>query len=440
LQDIFLFKNLREDQIDRTVRHFQTQRFAANEVVVRQDDLAKHFFLIQQGTICVKKDDTVLRTLGRWDYFGERGLLLQERRSATCQALEACVCLVLDADTFFDIVGMFRKELERRMYLQDLNITIQDLKCKAVVGRGTFGTVRLVHHKLDENKMYALKGVRKIEVVKNNQQKPIIMEREVNKQCYHPCIVQFIKTFQDEKHVYFLTEFLGGGDLFYAIREIGVLSKAHTQFFSGSIALALEYLHARGIMYRDLKPENVLLDFNGVAKLVDFGCCKKEVRTNTLIGTPEYMAPEVIRQQGYTCACDWWSLGVMVHEFAVGPLPFGADCDDQMSLFKAICDDPLRFPSQGVDDEVKSLISSLLDRKVERRLAASSRGAKEIKEHVYYKDFNWDALSGGFFDPPFKPDAQKLMEIWQPPDGDLAKNVGSPTHKVSKNMEWAQGF
>merc|ERR1719421_2401217 len=97
LQDIFLFKNLREEQIDRTVRQLQQQHFEANEVVVRQDDPARHFFLIQEGTICVKKDDTVLRTLGRWDYFGERGLLLQERRSATCQALEACICLVLDA-------------------------------------------------------------------------------------------------------------------------------------------------------------------------------------------------------------------------------------------------------------------------------------------------------------------------------------------------------
>merc|ERR1719487_385730 len=274
-------------------------------------------------------------------------------RSATCQAVEPCVCLVLDADDFFDIVGMFRKELERRMHLQDLNIKIEDLVCKAVVGRGTFGTVRLVHHKQDDSKMYALKGVKKIEVVKGNQQKSIVMEREVNKQCYHPCIMQFIKTFQDKDNVYFLTEFLGGGDLFYAIREIGFLTKLHTQFFSGSIALALEYLHARGIMYRDLKPENVLLDFNGAAKLVDFGCCKREVRTHTLVGTPDYMAPEVIKQQGYTCVCDWWSLGVMMYEFVVGPLPFGADATDQMSLFKAILKDRLEIPDYMVDEKAK---------------------------------------------------------------------------------------
>jgi len=439
LQDIFLFKNLKEDQIEHTVRRLQTRRYETNEVIVRQDDPAKHFFLIQQGTICVKKDDIVLRTLGCWDYFGERGLLLQERRSATCQALEPCICLVLDGDVFFEIVGMFRKELERRMYLQDLNITIQDLQCVAVVGRGTFGTVRLVHHRLDEKKTYALKAVKKLEVVKHAQQKSIVIEREVNKQCYHPCIMQFIKTFQDKEHVYFLTEFLGGGDLFYAIREIGFLSKLHSQFFSGSIALALEYLHARGIMYRDLKPENVLLDFNGTAKLVDFGCCKNAYRTHTLIGTPEYMAPEVIRQQGYTCACDWWSLGVMLHEFVIGPLPFGGDCEDQMSLFKAICDDPLVFPS-GLEEDVMDVISGMLERKVERRLGSSIRGAKDIKAHSYYKGFNWDALGGGFHEPPFTPDTEALRKNWEPSDGDLTNNVGTTSFKISKRMEWSKDF
>lgn len=438
LQDIFLFKNLMEDQIDSTVRRLERQRFGAGDIIVKQDDPAKHFYLIQSGTICVRKDTVVLRNLGRWDYFGERGLLLQEKRSATCQALELCVCLVLDADVFFQIVGMFRKELERRMHLQDLNITMGDLKVKAVVGRGTFGIVRLVHHKRDEQKMYALKGVKKLQVVKNHQQKSIVMEREVNKQCYHPCIVQFIKTFQDREFVYFLTEFLGGGDLFYAIREIGVLTKLHSQFFSGSIVLALEYLHGRGIMYRDLKPENVLLDFKGAAKLVDFGCCKQEIRTTTLIGTPEYIAPEVITGKGYTSSCDWWSLGVMLHEFVVGPLPFGSDAEDQTALFRAILEAELRFPDYIHDEDVISCISGLLERKVDRRLGASSRGAKEIKSHRYYAEFNWDALSGGFFEPPWRPDAKALMNNWEPPDGELRAGTGD--YSKQRGMEWAQGF
>lgn len=444
LSDIFLFKNLREEQMERMIRRLEQRSYDAEEYVVRQGDPAKHFFLIQQGTIQVKIDvrgesTKIIRDLGRWDYFGERALLTNEKRSASCQALEACVCLVLDADVFFDIVGMFRKELERRMHLQDLNITINELKCTAVVGRGTFGVVRLVNHKADPAKTYALKAVRKLHVVKDNQQVAICMERDVNAQCYHPCIMQFIKTFQDKDHVYFLTEFLGGGDLFYAIREIGILSKLHSQFFSGSIALALEYLHARSIMYRDLKPENVLLDLNGNAKLVDFGCCKKEKRTSTLIGTPEYLAPEVIIGKGYTVTVDWWSLGVMMHEFIVGPLPFGADTEDQMTLFKEILEAPLKFPAYMTDTSAVNLLTMLLERRTDRRLGSSSRGCKDIKAHPYFEGFNWDALAGGFFTAPWKPDKDSIMKNWEPAD-DLQASVSQDTFDFSKGMQWAKDF
>jgi cGMP-dependent protein kinase len=340
LGDIFLFKYLTEAQVDQTIRALERKRYAAGETIVQQGEDSKYFFLIQSGTIKVTKDGEKLRTLGRWDYLGERGLLLQEKRSASCVAEDSVICLVLDAAVFDAIVGNFKRELEHRIQLQDLNIQMEDLRLKAVVGRGSFGIVKLVYHKDDEKKEYALKCVGKAKVVKQGQQKSVCVERDINAACYHPCIMQFIKTFQDSRNIYFLTEFLGGGDMFYAIREIGNLTKEQTQFFSASIMLALEYLHARTIMYRDLKPENVLLDLKGNAKLVDVGCCKRALRTNTLVGTPEYFAPEVILGKGYTCAIDWWALGVMMHEFIVGPLPFGRNVDDQLELFREILEAP----------------------------------------------------------------------------------------------------
>jgi len=439
LSDIFLFKNLQEEQIDCTVRELEQRVYAAGEVIVKEGDDARHFFLIQRGNVIVRKGDQVLRTLGRWDYFGERGLLLQEKRSATCQALDECICLVLDVEEFFGIVGHFRSELERRMHLQDLNLSVNDLKCKAVVGRGTFGIVRLVHPKNKDKPEYALKCVKKLQVVRGRQEKAIAMEREVNAQCYHPCIVQFIKTFQDKHNVYFLTEFLGGGDLFYAIRAIGALTKLQSQFFSGSICLGIEYLHGRGIMYRDLKPENVLLDFSGKAKLVDFGCCKKEMRTKTLIGTPEYLAPEVIKGKGYTCCVDWWSLGVMLYEFVVGPIPFGAGEEDQVKLFQAITEAELTFPDYVQEDAVV-VLRGLLERRPDRRLGASSMGAKEIKEQSYFKGFDWDALAGGFFPPPYSPDIQEQMRTWEEPDGDLQEHFSKESFTFTKGMEWAKIF
>mmetsp|Transcript_49647 Transcript_49647/g.118207 ORF Transcript_49647/g.118207 Transcript_49647/m.118207 type:complete len:963 (-) Transcript_49647:64-2952(-) len=443
LSDIFLFKNLNEEQIDRTVRALEKKKFAANEVIVQQGDEANLFYLIQRGSIDVLKDEERVRTLGRWDYFGERGLLLQERRSATCKALEACTCLMLDSSVFTDIVGTFRKELEHRMYLQDLNIQMADLRLRAVVGRGSFGIVKLVYHHSDTRLTYALKCVSKKQVIKQGQQKSIVIERDINAQCYHPCIMQFIKTFQDDSDVYFLTEFLGGGDLFYAIREIGTLSKLQSQFFGASITLALEYLHARSIMYRDLKPENVLLDFAGHAKLVDFGCCKKALRTNTLVGTPEYFSPEVIIGKGYTCSIDWWALGVMMHEFIVGPLPFGRDTKDQLDLFREILEAPLQFPNYVRDEAAISVITGLLERIPELRLGASMRGAKEIKDHRYFNGFDWDALVGCSMKPPWVPDAKKLQKNWELHNGEPVSSSNSQSSTRGDDdpqMEWARVF
>jgi len=328
--------------------------------------------------------------------------------------------------------------------LQDLKIEMSDLYVKAVVGRGSFGLVKLVYHKRDRQKYYALKCIGKKQVVQQKQEKSMILEREINSQCYHPCIMHFITTFQDAKNVYFLTEFLGGGDLFTAIREIGNLSKRQSQFFGGCITLALEYLHGRSIMYRDLKPENVVLDFRGNAKLVDFGCCKKCLQSNTLVGTPEYFAPESIIGKGYTCAVDWWALGVMMHEFIVGPLPFGRDTDDQLQLLKEIMEAPLAFPSYISDKTAISLISQLLERTPELRLGAGSRGAKDLQDHPYFSGFSWNALAGQSMQAPWLPDRRKIQESWEIPSDagqPVCPEVGNEgSQSMDPAMEWAKDF
>ncbi|KAF4682900.1 hypothetical protein FOZ60_010009 [Perkinsus olseni] len=450
LQEIYLFKTLTGEQLSRVVMNMTKMAFDTNTQICTFGDPSDNFYLIDKGCVSVEiPGKGVVRTLSRWEYFGERGLLFEIPRSATITAAEATTCLVLQKQVFLDIVGPFRKSLETRIELQDETVKKDDLEPVAVVGYGTFGRVTLVHNKKNPNKEYALKAVSKNHVIVMQQQKSINVEREILLQLYHPCIVQFVKTFQDEKYVsylsgrYFLTEFLGGGDLFNAIREIGNLSEFQVRYYAASIVLAIEYLHEKGIMYRDLKPENLLLDFEGSVKLVDFGCCKQAARSYTLMGTPEYLAPEVILGRSYTDCVDWWSTGVCMYEFICGPLPFGSDTDDQLELFRQIIEAPLKFPSWLRDQNAKSIISGLMNKDPEQRLGGGPLGAKEIKRHPYFKNFDFDGLLSRTVKSEWKPNKDQIMEQWLDSTDPGLLGLESAAEDIPDgpvNMDWAKDF
>lgn len=379
--------------------------------------MAEHFFLIEQGTVSVTVPDPAgareVRRLQMGDYFGERALLRSEVRSASCTASEETHVLRLTKHLFVAILGTFRNMLEQRIVLQDETVEFADLLCEAVVGRGTFGTVKLVRHRHKPELEYALKCVKRKHVIEMNQQVAMQIERRVLAECFHPCIVQFIKSFKDRSNVYFLTEFLGGGDLFFAIRALGLLTKNHCQFFAASVIMAIDFLHKRGYMYRDLKPENILLDREGYLKLVDFGCCDNtKLISTTLVGTPEYLAPEVILGKGYSRLVDWWAMGVVMYEFICGPLPFVAESDDQLELFRQILQAELKFPRWVRDPSAIGILSNFLERTPQLRLGASKKGIEEIKQHPYFQGYSYDAICARTVVPPWKPDMEALSQEW----------------------------
>ena len=233
LNAIFLFKSLSGVQVDRIARSLEPRCYEPDEYIVQQGEESLDFFLIQKGRVQIKKGGTTLRNLDVWDYFGERGLLLSEKRSADCQAADKVECLVLNKIIFLEIVGPFKNHLEQRMRLQDDNITMEHLLTVKTVGRGTFGVVKKVVARADPTRVYALKCVTKASVIRMKQEKSIKIERDVMFQCYHPCIVQSIKTFKDKDNIYFLTEFLG--TFFYKIQF-------HFLFLSSRINSVVEIL------------------------------------------------------------------------------------------------------------------------------------------------------------------------------------------------------
>ena len=206
----------------------------------------------------------------------------------------------------------------------------------------------------------------------------------------HPNLMSFYRTYQDDHNIYFILEYIRGQELFDVIRAMGLLDSQDSQYFIGSILLALEYLHHRHIIYRDLKPENVMIDDQGALKVVDFGTAKqlkkKPYKTFTIIGTPHYQAPEVLKNKGYSFEADLWSLGVMLFEFMCGYCPFGEEAEDPYVIYQEILNGEVEVPEYMTDEIALSMMERLLNQQPEKRLGGSYAN---LKTHKWFQNFDF---------------------------------------------------
>lgn len=324
----------------------------------------------------------------------------------------------------------------------DNKMRVQDFTLMKVIGKGSFGKVMLVRRKFgnDKDRVYAMKVLHKDNVVKRNQVEHTKTERSVLGAVDHPFIVKLIYAFQTKKKLYFVMDYCSGGELFYHLGRAGRFSENRTRFYAAEIVLALEHLHTLGIVYRDLKPENVMLDAKGHIVITDFGLSKEGIEDNTsahsFCGTPEYLAPEILTRSGHGRAADWWSLGALMYEMLTGMPPFYSR--NRERLFVKILKSTLRLPV-FFSPEAGSLIASLLDRNATTRLGSTTDSA-EIKLHPFFNGVDWTALYNKQVSPPFQPPEPKdvldtrnfeaeftnmpLDSVETPPNNSLAASMG----------------
>ncbi|KAJ8005523.1 hypothetical protein DPEC_G00118840 [Dallia pectoralis] len=443
LRSVSLLANLPEEKLSKIVDCLEVEYYDKGEYVIREGEQGSTFYILAKGKVKVTqstekhKDPQTINYLQKGDYFGEKALISDDVRSANIIADENGVeCLVVDRETFDQTVGTFN---ELQEYLQgyvatldkhdkkrqakrsdsvrqhsppvspdqvQLNednigrmsslfpsVTLDSLEVIATLGVGGFGRVELVKAKIEceeQERMFAMKVMKKKHIVDNKQQEHIHSERRILAQADSSFIVKLYCTFKDNKYVYMLLEACLGGELWSLLRDRGSFDELTAKLCVGCVTEAFEYLHHNRVIYRDLKPENLMLDTDGYIKLVDFGFAKKiqvGQRTWTFCGTPEYVAPEIILNKGHNFSVDFWSLGILVYELLTGSPPFSGSDPMMTYTFTLKGIEKMDFPKK-ISRRSEDLIRKLCRRNPAERLGNLKNGIIDIKKHRWFNGFN----------------------------------------------------
>ncbi|CAL1280731.1 unnamed protein product [Larinioides sclopetarius] len=430
LKSVPTFRKLKEDMLIKIADVLEETSYKYGDYIIRQGARGDTFYIISRGRVKVtisdpeQNNEKYIRTLNSGDFFGEKALQSEDVRTANIVAddPEGVTCLVIDRESFNQLISHI-DEIKTKRYDEDASyrkrtneefsdIRLCDLRIITTLGVGGFGRVELVQLNNDPTRSFALKVMKKAQIVETRQQQHILSEKIIMEESNCDFIVKLYRTFKDRKYLYMLMEACLGGELWTLLRDRGSFDDSTTRFYGACVVEAFDYLHSRNIIYRDLKPENMLLDSQGYVKLVDFGFAKKLPngrKTWTFCGTPEYVAPEVILNKGHDTSADFWSLGVLIFELLTGTPPFTAP--DPMRTYNIILKgiDLMEFP-RTISKNATNLIKRLCRDNPAERIGYQKGGIKELQKHKWFDGFNWDGLKNRNLVPPILPRVRHCVD------------------------------
>ena len=412
LKKIYLFRNLSDKTLELIAKGMVKQEFQENEYIINEGTVGDLFYLILKGRVRITVKGKFIRDLDSGDYMGEYALLTEnELRTASAMALEKVTCYVLSKKEFQVILkdNTTREYLMKKLALQNTEVNLNSLHYIKFLGKGKFGTVSLVHNK---KYFYAIKAISRLSVEREKiLAKYFVDEKRIMLSLDHPFIVKMVKSMKNQHFCFLLIEFVNGNNLDqYLSNRQYRQNKYETQFYVGSILLMLDYLQKKYIAHRDIKPSNIMIDSNGYLKMIDFGTSKVlslTDYTSTVIGTPHYIAPEILLGKGYSLSCDFWSLGICMYEIFYGKYPFGNFANEVIEIYKDILRKDYSYPSESKKvANVNSFIDCLLNKKVNERICNVSK----LKKMPFFEGFEFDKLIEFRLKPPFKPNIQSFKK------------------------------
>mmetsp|Transcript_42789 Transcript_42789/g.64393 ORF Transcript_42789/g.64393 Transcript_42789/m.64393 type:complete len:807 (+) Transcript_42789:41-2461(+) len=409
----FAKANLQAEQWDDLVSYLVDTEFEPNHMIAREGRPTRQaIYLIRSGKVAIHEKDGEddVTILAEGDYFGDESFNIEDMfiSKSTITAVEQTKCKMLTLQDIRRVVGrgVVSSKKEDAVDKRDKSILFEDIQRRTILGAGTFGQVWLVNKKGTKD-VYALKIQNKRELIQHHQVDGVKREKDIMTKLDHPFIIKLFNTYQDDKNIFMLMQIAQGGELFSIMHtdQSDILPEPNAKFYAACILEGLAYMHKRFILYRDLKPENVMIDAMGYTVIIDLGFAKVVTdKTYTLCGTPLYLAPEVILSRGHDKGADYWSYGCLVFEMILGSTPFYSDGIDQMTLFKRIVRGKYAFPSYGaISPEAKDLVKRLLVPRNTDRLGSFAGGSKDIRSHPWLKAVDWDNLVRKQVTAPWTP-------------------------------------
>jgi cGMP-dependent protein kinase len=419
LQNVFnnklsLYRNftilnlLEEEELFELISSILQKEYKKNDILINEENKCEYFYLLINGEVKHKfyNDETVIR-YSDGDCFGEIFLLDGEgeflKDSYVVVTSEKLSTLEIPKEIFFELLQKpkINDFIKVKMCLEDKSILLSDLYYITNLGKGKFGNVYLVHNGIF---IYAIKVVCR-HFIKNTSKawKYLQNENNILKLLNFQFIIKLVKTFKTKEYVFFLMEYSTGSQL-DSILDILVNRTTINivKFYGGILFLILDYLSKQKIIHRDIKPSNIMVDSNGYIKLVDFGAAKRILNgyAKTMIGTPFYMAPEIVAGKNYSFPSDYYSVGICLYYMYYRKYPFGMGINDVYLIYQEILKKQLNFNGLSNQNHVlNDLIKHLLDKEPALRISSLDN----IKSHPFFKDFDWDLLFAKKLNPPYLP-------------------------------------
>ena len=413
LKKSYLFKNLSENTLEAIAKNIKKEKFDKGDVIIQEGTYGNTFYLISKGKVSISKGGKSLRVLETGECLGEKSLLSNDSlRTATAIAEDKVICYVISKNEF-DIIlkdNNTREYLLKKLALQNTDIQLRDLFYIKFLGKGKFGSVSLVHN---HQNLYAIKAI-SIKMVEKEKMlwKYFVNERNIMLSLDHPFIVKMVKSLRNNSYCFILMEYVNQINLDDHLTKKRTRKNIYeTQFYIGSILLMLEYLQKKYIAHRDIKPANIMIDTNGYLKMIDFGTAKiLKDYTSTIIGTPHYIAPEILQGKGYSLSCDFWSLGICMFEIFYGIYPFGNSANEVIDIYKDILKKNLIFPKDSHKyGKINDFIKELLAKKVNER----NCNVPKLKQKEFFDNFDFNKLNDFQMTPPFKPEKKDMSKCFK---------------------------